>query len=217
MFTSFLLSDARAASFSAHLARLRSYAPMSPEDEQRIRTQLRVTGTWNPKIAWGHHAWRVELRPARPRETKARVGTPVLDERSMPQVKGPDIGWLMGTKGEGDEGVLIDEAGVAIEATFAAIIRFEGDTAVFSRHERALPSTTAQTLAQLWEASGRKIRWDAGHELAQLRESPAWLLNAFHGAREVTAWHTQQGWVPAPPAPGIQEANRLLWERAEAV
>ncbi|AZA12346.1 hypothetical protein [Corynebacterium gerontici] len=210
MFTSFLLIDAHAPALTRHRQRLAAYGPLELLDI----TPLHTPGAWHPKIAWDGQRWDIQMRPARPREVVGHINHAAHDQRCAPTTKGPDIPWLESTLGPGrSESLLIDAHGRAIESTYSSLIAFEGSTAWYSNHTRALPSTTLPGALQVLRDAGFNVRDTPGFEPGWLWGRPALMLNAFHGAREVYWGQLEQQRAPISAA-AVTEA---LWMGAENV
>ncbi|MDU0478117.1 hypothetical protein QVA66_02560 [Staphylococcus chromogenes] len=198
--TSFRLIDGRVRNLTAHFQRL----GLNADQERAARAALRAAppGASNP-LVWADGS--VRHRPDRsfaPRITVDPIAH--LDLRQYPTVKGPDLAWLSERLGISrqrgyDEGLLWHH-GRIVEGIFSALITFDGTTASYSTHPRALSSTTLRPVLDYLAAEGFDLQPVAGF----VHVGPLWLLNAFSGVRSAG------GPDPAP-------VNQWLWEQAEEV
>ncbi|MEJ5927647.1 aminotransferase class IV [Corynebacterium sp. H128] len=203
--TSFRMISGHVRGLSYHFERL----GLDEEHVEQVRRQLRQAGAAAcfPLVS---AAGDVTLRPDRRVPMTVTIDPiPHLDERSDPTVKGPDLDWLAQcqqlSKRRGyDEGLLADARGTIVEGVFSALLVFEENSAVFSSHPRALPSTTARLAQEFFRECGIPMQ----HRLLELAdlEKGCWLLNAFSGAR-TTRGHDRLA----------QEFNSWAWRHAERV
>ncbi|WJZ02013.1 aminotransferase class IV [Corynebacterium freiburgense] len=220
--TSFRLVDGRVRNLTGHLQRLR----LDEKQLAKVRTTLRNAGpgTYNPIIRATGSSVEVDIRPDRPIKPQIVLDAhPHQDQRLIPTVKGPDLGWLatrmdISRRRGCDEGLLAHNCKL-IEAIHSAIIVFHNNTVLWSVHARALPSTTAAQILPLLQAHGYQLKPVNGYAMHQLRDGELWLANAFSGIRCVSAWMEYGALEPAHTgfAPDIAEANTWLWEQAEEV
>lgn len=221
--TSFRLVDGRVRNLNGHFQRLR----LDGKQLARVRAELRAAGpgAHYPIVRAAGSSVEVVIRPDRPFKPDIVLDAHAhKDQRLLPTVKGPDLGWLatrrdISRRRGCDEG-LLRHAGSIVEGVFTSPVVFHGNTVLWSTHPRALPSTTNGQLLPLLQAHGFTLRPVSGFAMHQLRDGELWLVNAFAGIRKVTAWMEYGALETAtssPGAPDIAEANAWLWEQAEEV
>ncbi|GAA0610577.1 class IV aminotransferase [Kribbella sandramycini] len=170
--------------------------------EQQIN-RLPGFGRWFPRFELrdtGELA--VQRRPAPPTGGRVRVALHEgPDPRTSPRVKGPDLALLGKLKDaaphRADELVLLDSDGTVLEAAYAAIAWWEGETLCFPPPTSPLlPSVTATLLQSLATTHNTPTAHHA-RTPADLQSTEVWLLNSLHGIRPVHAWNNS----PIDPLP----------------
>lgn len=218
--TSFRMFDGRVRNFQAHLERL----GLSDEQAERLRAQLRELGPapCNPRVEVTAGYTVVQPRPDRPLSPRISVwARPINDPRQRPTIKGPDL-FELGThlataQARGaDEGVLVSD-GRVIEGIYSAILVLRDHTVEYSAHPATLPSTTVTAVLPYLTGLGfTPVPVTNGWELAELRRSRVWFLNAFSGVRAVTHW-VEYGTADRAEFIDSAAANAWLWDHAEQV
>ncbi|MDO5076267.1 aminotransferase class IV [Corynebacterium sp.] len=220
--TSFRLVDGRVRNLNGHLQRLR----LDGKQLARVRTELRAAGpgAYHPIIRAAGSSVEVVIRPDRPIEPTIIIDAhPHKDQRLLPTVKGPDLGWLSTrmdiSRRRGCSEGLLTYNNKIVEGIFTSPLVFHGTTVLWSAHPRALPSTTNGQLLPLLQAHGFTLKPVRGFAVHELRDGEVWLVNAFAGIRKVTQWMEYGALESAASgsAPDIAEANAWLWEQAEEV
>jgi branched-subunit amino acid aminotransferase/4-amino-4-deoxychorismate lyase len=124
------------------------------------------------------------------------------DLRSHPRRKGPDLPLLLALRAQAvaagaDELVLRDAGGRLLEGALNSLLWWEGGALCTTPDGRTLPSITRALLLSIAQERGVQVRrrLPLPYELAG-RE--AWLANAAHGIRAVTAWDPE-GAAAGPP------------------
>ena len=227
--TSFRLLDGRVRNLTGHFDRL----GLTPTQREEVRLWLRQQpGPASNPIIWADaQAWQAQLRPDRLIKPLIVADAHAhLDERRVPQIKGPDLMWLSTrmnvTKGRGaDEGLLKDAQGRIIEGIFSTLLALRGTEVAVSTHPRALASVTAAQVVPYLKSRGmRVVERPDGFGAQELHEAEVWSLNAFSGVRVVEAWAEYGTIMPVPAGqatrahvPTADELNSWLWENAELV
>ena len=150
-------------------------------------------GRWFPRVELTRDGLALRLRRAPPLAREARVlaGAPG-DPRSHPRRKGPDLELLAGgvrlrAQAGADELLLSDAHGRLLEGALSSLLWWEDDALCTTPDESALPGVTRALLLGIARERGVEVRLRAP-EPAELRGREAWLTNALHGIRTVSAW-----------------------------
>jgi branched-subunit amino acid aminotransferase/4-amino-4-deoxychorismate lyase len=216
---SWLVDEGRVRGYDLHWARFAGWCAdpgITADGVARFRDAVTValprTGRWFPRVdLLGSAAGRagaaarllLHLRPAQPlmRSARALVAEPG-DPRSHPRRKGPDLPLLLALRAQAvaagaDELVLRDAGGRLLEGALNSLLWWEGGALCTTPDERTLPSITRALLLSIAQERGVQVRrrLPLPYELAG-RE--AWLANAAHGIRAVTAWDPE-GAAAGPP------------------
>lgn len=158
------------------------------------------SGSWFPRVELReqHAAPQLlfRLRPA-PELHRSIVLAPHRgrDPRTAPTVKGPDLAAMVRLRTEAqahgaDEAVLLDPDGHLVEGATTSIVWWEGGTlCVVDRSVPRIPSTTERTIVALATALGIPVD-ERLVRPAELDGCEVWAVNALHGIRIVTAWHS---------------------------
>ncbi len=218
--------------FSSHVARLINAVPASVDYEPRIRERLRAAAPdVYPWVTVEDHTFNVEIKPFRPSPSDLTLDVHGhRDERAHPVIKGRDFAWqaraLAASRRQGaDEGLLVDERGMAVSAIEASLFVIEGEMVFYSTHPRTLSSVIETQVVEYLATLGAtpKARPE-GFNIEELRSAEVWLLDSCNGARRVAAWVEYGSTFPVaevrPVAafiPTIAEVNDHLWEIAEEV
>lgn len=167
-------------------------------------------GRWFPRMELATDLRpALRIRPAPPPAGPARV-TPYRgpDPRRHPFTKGPDLAALGALKAATpDEVLLTTRAGLVLEAAHSALLWWEDDTLCLPPGTLpVLPSITVRLLRTIAATRGIEVA-ERPRTLADLDRREAWLANALHGIRPITAW-LDTTLTPAPPtrAPSWQTA-----------
>ncbi len=153
------------------------------------------TGAWFPRAeltAAGE--LRLRMRPAPALGTRLTASPyPGPDPRAEPRTKGPDLERLAqaraGAAAHGaDEALLLSGEGFVLEGTTTSLLWWDGDTLCLpSAALPVLPGVTASLLVRLAREERVPVRY-CHARLPDLSGREAWLVNALHGIRPVTAW-----------------------------
>lgn len=230
--TTFHMINGRVRNFSSHLARLIKAVPATVDYERKIRERLRAAAPdVYPWVSVEDHTFNVEIRPFRPTPSELSIDVHGhLDERAHPVIKGRDFAWqaraLAASWRQGaNEGLLVDDHGMAVSAIEASLLVIEGDMVFYSTHPRTLSSVIEVQVVEYLATVGAapKARPD-GFNIDELRSAEVWLLDSCSGVRRVSAWVEYGNTFPVaevrPVAtfiPTIAEVNSYLWEIAEEV
>ncbi|WP_198042140.1 aminotransferase class IV [Kitasatospora azatica] len=197
------------ARFTAACAQLGVFAPTVDRFWQQAVAELPRTGAWFPRVelrggpasSWVQLGLR--LRPAPPLASTVRVLLwPAADPRRTPCRKGPDLPLLAELKAAAqtagaDDALLIGRDGRVLESTTASLLWWEGDLLCLpDAEDRLLPGVTAELIVRQATDLGIEVRRRPAGP-ADLNGREAWLVNALHGIRPVTAW-TGTGLRPGP-------------------
>jgi branched-subunit amino acid aminotransferase/4-amino-4-deoxychorismate lyase len=156
-------------------------------------------------------ALRLRVRPAPERHRTIRAWRPGQpDPRRLPRRKGPDLDELDRLRAQArdagaDDALLLSPSGLVLESGTASLLWWDQDRLCVP--DPALPTLEGVTATMIRAAAARRgievvprrcpLDALAGHE--------AWLVNALHGIRPVTAWvGTAVRPGPAYRAPGWQ-------------
>jgi branched-subunit amino acid aminotransferase/4-amino-4-deoxychorismate lyase len=225
---SWLVDAGRVRALDRHLRRFTSACDGTPA-AARIEAFLSAavaalprTGQWFPRLELtAGHRLRLRIRPAPPLADTVRVWVAdAPDARTAPRRKGPDLTYLAGLRTRAgaagaDDALLLDEAGVVLEAAHASVLWWDGDALCVPDPRLAvLPGVTAGTVLDRASALGVPVR----HRQARLDElsgHETWLLNALHGIRPVVAWVGAD--LPVGPAERIASWRHWLASRMAAL
>jgi branched-subunit amino acid aminotransferase/4-amino-4-deoxychorismate lyase len=202
---SLLVADGRARAVAAHRSRFAAgcaqlYGVPEAEAARFVTAAIAAIparGRWFPRfelaLVDGRRQWRLWRRPAPPRGTAVRLWLGPPDDRTVPQVKGPDLARLSRLRDDArragaDEAVLLAADGSVLEGATTSILWWDGD--VLCTADPAvpqLPGVTRRLLIEAVTAAGglvdhRRVR------PAELAGAEVWAVNALHGIRPVTGW-----------------------------
>lgn len=215
---SFLVDDGRVRGLDLHRERFAGSCAAYGVDVSAFWpdaiARLPRGGRWFPRLELTAELRpALRIRPAPPPAGPARV-TPHRgpDPRRHPFIKGPDLAALGALKATTpDEVLLTTRAGLVLEAAYSALLWWEdGTLCVPPADLPVLPSVTVRLLRELAAARGVEVT-ERPRTLADLRHREAWLANALHGIRPVTAWlDTDVTPAPSTHAPTWQPALTAL-------
>ncbi len=161
--------------------------------------RLPRSGTWFPRVELaaaprGPPRLWLRIRPAPARTEEVRVWvSPGPDGRTMPRRKGPDLDRLAelrhaGAQAGAQEVLLTTRSGLVLEAANSSLMWWEGPALCLTDPAlRVLPGVTAALVRRHAARCGIPVR-NRRSRLADLDGREAWLTNALHGIRPVTAW-----------------------------
>ncbi|MEX3504736.1 hypothetical protein [Corynebacterium sp. LK2510] len=226
----FAVSEGTVVDAPAYLRALRELG-VSSADLNRLRVDLAVvSGTRKAIVEVGHGVVSLTLRPLAPLPDEVVLSaTAVRDQRTHPEVCGPDLGWqrsclaALGTH----EGLLIDASSripQAIAAPLLTISTGESPVVTVSGHPRTTPSIALDGVVDVLREAGAVVT-DAprGFRVYDLMHAETWLIDPVHGARLVTTWREYGVDVPGRIAlnrgglPTHREINKMRWARAQAI
>lgn len=164
---------------------------------------------------------RLRIRPAPPVGTSIALWTlDVPDPRGHPGVKGPDLPLLSALRRRaaahgGDEVLLTDSDGTALEGAATNLLWWEGDTVCVPDDDLpVLPGVTTGALRSRARGLGVQVR-AARRTAAQLADHEVWLVNALHGVRPVQSWRSPR--QSAPLATRAESWHRWLLSQAAEI
>lgn len=179
------------------------------------------TGSWFPRLDWPHPASQpapvLHVRPAPALARRARVRTAEADPRSTPRVKGPDLTVLGDlrehARAEGADEAAITVDGAVVDGATSAILWWrDGALHVPPASMPRVESVTARQVLALAVARGvRVVEQEASP--ASLAGAEAWIVNALHGVRGVSAWAEPDGTHHELVAPTRADAWHAALER----
>lgn len=220
---SWLVDEGRVRGLERHRERFTATAgPVVGEAACRVFLDAAVAalpraGAWFPRVELTEGGdLRLWLRPAPPLRHEAVVyGTPYVDRRRSPRVKGPDLPMQTRLRElvqafEADEALLAAPDGTVTEGVWTTPLWWDGE--VLCALPRSAPVLESVTRALLLEAAGR-LGVDVGRDtpsLARLRDCETWLVSALHGIRVVTGWLLVPGQAPEP-AP-VEPGRATAWQ-----
>ncbi len=221
--TTFAVEGGRVPNLSAHLARIRDGASVSPIRMAQIREELEQPGDdYRAVITASEGQVNFSRRPLNGHEGNIVNAIPVRDMRQRPMYKGPDMGWLnqqvLLARGSGaHDGLLQAEDGAIVSCLRSAMLVFppaEPNTVIYSGHPRTTHSVTLEAtldwLISLGLTPRREVR---GLTLTELFTSESWTLNSVFGVRRITHWMEYR---TKRPAVLLADADRGLIPTAEA-
>ena len=162
-------------------------------------------------------SYEVKLRPLTNSHLRSSVRLwlgSAEDERTYPQLKGPDYEYLTKLRLKAqeagyDEAILYKGEQVA-EAGFGSLVIVKGKKLVFNLNPNRLTSITELALAEL----AKRQKWEIEYEyftLKSLDQAPClWVLSSLHTVQSVTSINGRN----IKPAAGFSasEVKQLLWE-----
>jgi branched-subunit amino acid aminotransferase/4-amino-4-deoxychorismate lyase len=194
---SFLVSGGRVRGLSLHRSRfLGSCAAHGVEASEffdDVVDRLPRDGQWFPRLElWPDGLFDLRMRPAPPLGGALRVRVhDGPDPRVAPRVKGPDLdllGALRNAAHDADEVLLTGPDGQVLEAAYASLLWWEGDTLCLPPQDLPLlPSVTVALLRRIALSRGVSVL-ERDRAVSDLDGREAWLVNALHGIRPVRAW-----------------------------
>lgn len=151
------------------------------------------SGSWFPAFVWTDIGLRCAVRPfpvGRLRRSMSLVGTPVVDARKRPDIKGIDYLWQLDRRAEavaagGDDRLLVTGAGLVSETTFAALGLVEGSELILPDAPR-LPSVTLAVVADQAAAHGLTARAEPVTVERVTGAATVLTFSALHGVRIVS-------------------------------
>ncbi len=155
-------------------------------------------GTWFPRVdlveTGGRPELRFLLRPAPERTRSIVVATHRgRDPRTVPSVKGPDLGAMLRLRSEAQkkgagEAVIVSPEGYLVEGAYSALAWWRGDVLCFPADDLArVDSVTARILETLARALG--VETIREHVTAnEIDGLEVWAMSALQGFRIVTSW-----------------------------
>lgn len=218
---SYRVSDGRVVGLTRHERRFFDQVPGIPAGFfQFIRSHLPMRGEWFPRVEWyGGTDFGLWLRPSpERRESTSLWLSDLVDPRTQPTVKGPDLRVLghlrsLALDYRCDDTLLVSLDGAVLEATNTAVVFWDDDgTVVIPGGERLVSISVAVTVPH-WEAAGILV---TERRVTRL-DLPAWCGNSLHGWTPVTHWGRGAGKITAAPAPSVKRWNKALWDQAETI
>ncbi|MHB9863611.1 aminotransferase class IV [Streptomyces sp. YIM S03343] len=181
-----------------------------------VTDMLPRSGEWFPRVELeaGSRELRLWLRPAPPLAPEVRVWAEgQTDPRTLPQRKGPDLAMLARIRNrasahDAEEAVLVAPSGLVLEGAASSLVWWEDDTLCLpSPRLPVLAGVTIGLIQEHARQSGIRIA-HRERTLDDLDGREAWLVNALHGIRPVTAW-TGRDLTPGPAVRAPEWRDRL--------
>lgn len=178
-------------------------------------------GAWFPRLDWPHpvdgDAPVLHVRPAPRLGRRVRVRTAEHDPRSSPEVKGPDLTALGAlrerARAEGADEAAIVVDGAIVDGATSAVLWWRDETLHVPPASLArVDSVTARQVRALAAARGAQIVEQRAAPRS-LAGAEAWIVNALHGIRGVTAWAEPDGTHHELASPDRADAWHAALER----
>lgn len=171
---SFTVRNGKVRGLGFHITRFADASGMPSLDVFRAVEGVRGS----PRLEYTEEGFYVRQRPARPETDTVEITGTVLDERTKPLVKGPDLEWLASVKPDDGEAWLVDKEGLVVEACFAAPVLFEGGKALIPIHKRQLRSVTSMLVISAF--GDLKVPFSLVPPRPPSAYESGWLLNSTH-------------------------------------
>jgi branched-subunit amino acid aminotransferase/4-amino-4-deoxychorismate lyase len=194
---SFLVSGGRVRGLALHRSRFvgscASLGVSASSFFDDVVERLPRDGQWFPRLElWPDGLFDLRMRPAPPLGGALRVRVhDGPDPRSAPRVKGPDLdllGALRNAAHDADEVLLTGPDDQVLEAAYASLLWWEGDTLCLPPQDLPLlPSVTVALLRRISVTRGVSVA-ERRRTVSDLDGCEAWLVNALHGIRPVRMW-----------------------------
>ncbi|MGL5405465.1 MAG: aminotransferase class IV [Propionibacteriaceae bacterium] len=215
---SFLLSDGRVTGFDRHIRR---FGQATGIDSAAFIRDFCATapqlGQWFPQWRYQDNTMLWVLRPAPLLTSTLRLGSVIDDERSVVQLKGPDLEWLttqvdVARSNGADDVLLVGPEGVRETGTCALVI---WEDRQWLSPRVAMPSCTME-----WFVQHQKVmRCDlsVSDVMTAAQEGRVLALNSLHGVRKVVVAKNLQMEPSSQMQDIFAELRRCWFAEAEPV
>ena len=191
----FVVAEGAVADAPAYAAALRGLGvPATELNRLRVRLST-VSGTRRAILEVGRGTVALTLRPLAPAPDEITVeSTPIRDERTRPDILGPDLGWQRYTLATlpTHEGLLIDAHSRVTQAVSAPLVMLAMDGAprvTVSSHPATTPSIALGGVLEILRERGAAVdEKPRGFRVADLMGSETWVVDPVYGARLVARW-----------------------------
>jgi len=207
----FVVSEGAVTDAPAYAAALRGLGvPATELNRLRVRLSM-VSGTRRAIVEVGRGTVALTLRPLAPAPDEITVdSSPIRDERTHPEVSGPDLGWQRYILAAlpTHEGLLIDAHSRVTQAVSAPLLTLAMDgtpRVTVSSHPATTPSIALNGVVEILRERGAKVDENPrGFHVAELMGAETWVVDPVYGARLVAQWREY----------GTVVRGRLAFDRA---